>query len=657
MSGAVNGPEANPEISTGPEVSLDVDASIDADASIKLDIGEVGQGGAGSRPSGPARPRPVIGDASSAQERSADPRGWAFDAPTQEALARVIAARRDIRRYRPDPVPDELLRKVLAAGHSAPSVGHSQPWRFIVVREAATRDRAAHLADAARIKQARQLVPDRANRLLDLKLEGLREAPIGVVVACDRRTPAAGVLGRATFEDTDLWSCACAIENMWLTARGLGLGMGWVTLFEPSDLARLMHLPAGVETLGWMCLGWPDERPPEPGLQRAAWSSKLPLDDVILSERWPDVDGDGAATAPPSHLLTSQPARAAAGLGAGVGEIHVRGPERENLVTATDSADKLLTPPDALGVLDRALNRIVAIAGEEVRGGELILAGADHPLVVHGVSAYRPSVTRDVMDAAVAGTSLGAAHARAAGLTTRVVDAGVATAVAGAIPARPHGERGDLLSAPALTPADVDAAIAAGFEVANHPDAGLVALGEVGVGNTTVAAALAAALLGVKPEEAASQVVGLGSGADADTMKSKTDLVAQALTRAGSMSKDAAGARHALAQVGGPEIAVLTGVVLGAASANRPVILDGLATSVAALAAVRIEPASQAYLIAGQRSREIGHALVLAELGVEPLLELRLRAGEGVGACLASGMLLGGLEARRTTVRTREDLT
>src|SRR5699024_3312465 len=159
-----------------------------------------------------------------------------------------------IRSFRPDTVPPELLTHVLAAGHTAPSVGHSQPWRFIVIRDQQTRDRASHLADRERLRQANRMTADRGSRLLDLKVEGIRDAPVGVVVACDRRAPAAGVLGRATFPDTDMWSCACAIQNMWLTARAAGLGMGWVTFFQPPDLAELLGLPEGVETLGWMCL-------------------------------------------------------------------------------------------------------------------------------------------------------------------------------------------------------------------------------------------------------------------------------------------------------------------------------------------------------------------------------------------------------------------
>ncbi|MDQ1742959.1 MAG: nicotinate-nucleotide--dimethylbenzimidazole phosphoribosyltransferase, partial [Pseudonocardiales bacterium] len=124
------------------------------------------------------RPVPLIGDRTAASERAADPSGWAFDDDTVSALHRVIGARRDVRRYRPDPVPDELLRDVLAAGHAAPSVGHSQPWRFVVIGEQATRDRAALLSDRERLRQAGLLEPDRRARLLDLQLEGIREAPV-----------------------------------------------------------------------------------------------------------------------------------------------------------------------------------------------------------------------------------------------------------------------------------------------------------------------------------------------------------------------------------------------------------------------------------------------------------------------------------------------
>jgi nicotinate-nucleotide--dimethylbenzimidazole phosphoribosyltransferase len=574
------------------------------------------------------RPVPLIGDASAAAERAADPSGWAMGAGTVAALHEVIGARRDIRRYRPDPVPDDLLRTVLAAGHQAPSVGHSQPWRFLVVTEQATRDRAALLSDRERLRQAELLEPDRRARLLDLQLEGIREAPVGIVVACDRRTAAAGVLGRASFADADLWSCACAIQNIWLAARAAGLGVGWVTLFEPADLAELVGLPDGVQTLGWLCLGWPDERPPEPGLERAGWSQRLALDQVVLRERWPD---EHQPPPPPSHLsVPGAQSRAGA-------ERDLRAPAGAAVVAARDTGDQLLSPPGSLGVLDLAVNRVLALGGARLDGGSLVLVAAEHPVTAHHISAYPASVTGDVFAATEAGESLGASAARAAGLSVR------------AVRAEARDEQGDLVGDDALSAADVIRLLAEGADLGRAAaEAGLVCLGEVAVGNTTVVAALAAALL----ELPAERVVGLGVGADTAMLERKHRVVTAALDRArGRYGRQLAQPLTALAAVGGPEFAMLAGVVLGAAEAGVPVVMDGCATGVAALLAVLLEPAAQAYLIAGQRSRERAHPLILTELGLEPLLELRLRSGEGVGACLAAQLLLTGLRIRRTAGR------
>jgi nicotinate-nucleotide--dimethylbenzimidazole phosphoribosyltransferase len=564
------------------------------------------------------RPVPLVGDTTSAAGRSAQPAGWAFSAADTAALHAVIAARRDIRRYRPDPVPAELLRQVLGAGHQAPSVGHSQPWRFIVVTEQATRDAAALLADRERLRQADQLTEDRRGRLLDLQLDGIREAPLGIVVCCDRRTPAAGVLGRATFTDADMWSCACAVQNMWLAARAAGLGLGWVTLFEPAGLAALLSLPDGVATLGWLCLGWPDERPPAPGLERRGWSRRQPLDDVVFKERWPA--GSGPAS-PVSHLA---------------------GPAPRAVVSGRDTGEDRLTVPGSLGVLDTAVNKVLALGtadkGTVPASGTLIVAAADHPVARHGVSAYPVSVTGDVYAATLQGVSLGASTARAAGLGVVAVYARAG-----------QGPAGDLVESDALTSADVSALVGEGRRLGLRlAERGLVCLGEVGIGNTTVAAALSCALLGLEPAAA----VGLGAAADAAMVTRKQQVVTLALARA--RAAHAGRLRDpwtAAAALGGPEVALLAGVTLGAAEGRVPVILDGLVTSVAALLAVRAEPAVATVLIAGQRSREAAHHAVLTELGLEPLLGLRLRAGEGVGACLGAQLLLTALRARQATAR------
>ena len=574
-----------------------------------------------------ARPIPRIGDTTSSATRAADPAGWSLGDQVQQGLDTAIDARRDIRRYRNDDVPEDLVNTVLWAGHRAPSVGHSQPWRFIVVRDADTRDRAAVMADRERLRQADLLTPDRRARLLDLQLEGIREAPVGVVVACDRRTPASGVLGRNTFTDADMWSCACAVENMWLAARAHGLGMGWVTLFQPEELAALLHLPEGVETLGWLCLGWPDERPPAPGLERRGWSRRLPLADVTLADRWPD---DGQPEAPVSALRET-----------------LHSPDRHRVVAAHDDADQLLTPPGSLGLLDQTLDRVEAAGGTEITGGTLVLVGADHPVADLEVTAFDPTVTHDVMAASVAGTGLGVSTATAAELSHLVVDAGVTQPVEGARSMRVPGERGDLLHTDAMTPAQVEALLRDGRALGKEAaEAGLVCLGEVGVGNTTVATALACALTGLDPTKA----VGLGASSDTAMVERKADVITAALARTQAGPNDP---EHLLASLGGPEFVVLAGVCLGAAQAGSPVVLDGLATSVAALIATKLSPGLHGWLVASHASGEHAHQAVLAELGVEPLMELRMRAGEGVGACLGAQMILTGLQVRRTAARTR----
>lgn len=583
------------------------------------------------------RPTPVIGDTTSAAERAEQPDGWALPDDVRAALDRVIGARRDIRRYRPEPVPDHLVRTVIDAGHAAPSVGHSQPWRFIIVDDPALRDKAAVLADVEKLKQAELLTPDRKQRLLDLQLDGIKEAPLGIVVACDRRTPASGVLGRNTFVDTDLWSCAAAIENMWLTARAYGLGMGWVTLFRPDDLAELLHLPDGVETLGWMCMGWPDERPPSPGLERRAWSKKLLVENLIMRNGWRE-----GAESPANAIATP-------------GDGHM--PDQEHVVAAHDSSDQLLTPPGSLGILDTTMDKVAAVG--DIHHAQHILIGADHPVTKHGVSSFSPSVTREIMDASAVGESLGVTTASGAGIPSLLIDAGVDGDVGRESRGECEGrsdsahairyvnaddERGDIATAPALSTADTRALIDYGRKLAGEfTEPTLFAVGEVGIGNTTPASILAAHFTGLDVDEA----VGIGAHSDTAMMERKREVARQALSRVHPSSPI-----DALAEFGGPEFAVTTGLCLGALHNHHVVVLDGLAISVAALAAVQINPAVQSHLVAGHVSREVAHRTVITHLGLEPLLALRFRCGEGVGAILATQMIMTGLSARRHTGRT-----
>ena len=559
------------------------------------------------------RPVPLIGDTSSAADRASDPGGWTFTASERLALDEIIAARRDVRRFRPDDISDEVVEKLLLAAHRAPSVGHSQPWRFIVVRDQHLRTQAGWMADRQRLRQASAMDERSSRQLLQLQLEGVREAPVGVVVCCDRRAEAAGVLGRATYPDTDLWSCACAIQNLWLAARAAGIGVGWVTLFEPSELAELLGIPDGVETLGWLCIGYPDERHPSPGLERHGWSARQPLNELVMSERW-------------NNARAPQPPRS-----------RVVAPDPESVVMVRDSADRLLTPQGSLGILDKALDRVVACCGPELNRATMVLAGGDHPVADLGVTAFSRSVTTEVLSAAVLGQSIGISSAIAAGIDWRVIDAGSST--------------GDILTTDAMTRSRTRELIEEGTDLgARLGCESLVVVGEVGVGNTTVAAALASAMLGLP----AADVVGLGSGADSAMLVRKCALVDSAVARWRRNRPQAVDGVHLMGTLGGPELAFLCGIMLGASRSGGVVVLDGFATGVAAAVACSLEPAVSAHLIAGQRSNEPGHGVVLGHLGLEPLLDLRLRAGEGVGAILATRLVLDALEVRRITARTTQ---
>lgn len=553
------------------------------------------------------RPVPLVGDTSTARERRDNPASWAFDLDHLAAFDAVVAARRDVRRFRPDPLPDTVLREILEAGHSAPSVGHSQPWRFITIKNPSTRQRASHMADACRTKQARKLTEKARRKLLDLQLSGIHEAPVGVVVACDRRTKPSGVLGRDTFTDSDMWSCACAIQNMWLAARARGVGMGWVTLFEPDDLAELVGLPDGVETLGWLCFGWPDELNPSPGLERAGWSKKFRLDDVLMAEGWHE------DAAPPTDYAPATTV------------------DSERVVSVRDTSDELLTPPGSLGVLDSAIAKVEIITGKGAPRACAVVAVADHLVADEGVTAYPRSVNDDVEKACRRGDSLSAAVAAASDIGYHVVTCGTSA--------------GNLVTTPPLTVDVRDALVDEGISWGKaHGRRGLVALGEVGMGNTTVASALAAWLLGIPPEEA----VGLGAASNTAMVERKIEVVRSALGRVPADANPG----DALLELGGPDVAFLAGVTHGVTQVGGIVVLDGMLTTVAASIAVREDPGVAARLVAGQASAEPAHRHLLDALGLEPLLDVRLRAGEGVGALLAIRLMTTAITARANTART-----
>lgn len=215
----------------------------------------------------------------------ADVTGEAFSPQERRAVYRVIAERRDMRRFVSGAVVDEaVLARLLQAAHAAPSVGLMQPWRFIRITDASLRRRIHALVDEERPRTAAAL-GDRADEFLALKVEGILEcAELFVVALGDDRE--SHVFGRRTLPQMDLASVSCAIQNLWLAARSEGLGMGWVSLFDPQRLGSLLAMPPGAEPVAILCLGPVPEFPDRPALELDGWAVGRPLSEFVCENRW-----------------------------------------------------------------------------------------------------------------------------------------------------------------------------------------------------------------------------------------------------------------------------------------------------------------------------------------------------------------------------------
>ncbi len=200
------------------------------------------------------------------------------------AVYRAIRERRDMRHFRPGPIAPETLVRLLDAAHLAPSVGFMQPWRFVRVTDAVLRESIGALVEAERQYTASAL-GEREDEFLRLKVEGIRECSELLVVALmDGRER--HIFGRRTLPEMDLASAACAIQNLWLAARAEGLGVGWVSLFDPEALRDLLAMPEGSKPVAILCLGHVEMFYPRPMLEQERWASRQALGDLVFENRW-----------------------------------------------------------------------------------------------------------------------------------------------------------------------------------------------------------------------------------------------------------------------------------------------------------------------------------------------------------------------------------
>lgn len=209
-----------------------------------------------------------------------------FSPEWRRGVYEAIARRRDIRSFKPDPIAPEILARILRAAHQAGSVGFSQPWNFIVVEDPEIRRKIHDHVDGERLRAARSFEGERRARYLSFKLEGILDAPLNICVTCDRTRFGPAIIGRNTIYDTDIYSTCVAIQNLWLAARSEGIGVGWVSILKPEVIQEILAIPDHVVVVGYICVGYPVEFADRPLLEAAGWLPRLPLSELVFSNRW-----------------------------------------------------------------------------------------------------------------------------------------------------------------------------------------------------------------------------------------------------------------------------------------------------------------------------------------------------------------------------------
>ncbi|MER5931386.1 nicotinate-nucleotide--dimethylbenzimidazole phosphoribosyltransferase [Streptomyces sp. NPDC002054] len=541
----------------------------------------------------------------------------------REAVLRVMRERRDIRNgFRTDPIPHEVLLRVLEAAHTAPSVGHSQPWDFVVIRSAETRRTMHELAERQREAYAKSLPKGRAKQFKEMKIEAILDTPVNIVVTADPTRGGRHTLGRHTQPQMAPYSSALAVENLWLAARAEGLGVGWVSFFDEREMVRTLGLPEHLEVVAYLCVGYVDEFPDEPELMQAGWSKRRPLSWVVHEETY----GRRALPGEEPHDLLTETVSG------------IRPLDAKALGEAWERQKRMTKPAGALGMLEiisaqlAGLSRVCPPPIPEP-AAVAIFAG-DHGVHAQGVTPWPQEVTSQMVANFLGGGAVCNAFANQVGAEVCVIDVGVAgdlPATPGLLPRKVRPGTADLSTGPAMSREEAVAAIEVGIETARDLVAagnkGLLT-GEMGIANTTVSAALISVFTGVDPAE----VTGRGTGINDETHARKVEVVRRALELHQPDPTDPIGV---LAAIGGLEHAAMVGLILGAASLRTPVILDGVSAGAAALVARAIAPESLSACIAGHRSAEPGHVAALNKLGLRPLVDLDLRLGEGTGALLA----------------------
>lgn len=212
----------------------------------------------------------------------------------RSAVYKTIYGRRDVRSFfKPDPVPQETLARILIAAHHAGSVGYMQPWNFIVVENRTVREKVKASFEKERSEAAQLFDPVKREKYLTYKLEGILEAPVNLIVTSDPTRMGPQVLGRHSIPETDVYSTCCAVQNLWLAARAENIGVGWVSILKREDLYEIFQIPKHITIVAYLCLGYVTHFPEKPDLEKLGWGKRISLEELVSFNQWNTKPGAG----------------------------------------------------------------------------------------------------------------------------------------------------------------------------------------------------------------------------------------------------------------------------------------------------------------------------------------------------------------------------
>lgn len=586
-----------------------------------------------------------------------------FSDAERDSFYKILALRRDVRSFRAGEIDDATLERILRAAQQAPSVGYSQPWGFVVLRDLEKRARIRESFLRCREAEAARFPEARREHYLRHRLEGILESSLNLCVVADLRRREDVILGTTVQPESIRASVICAVQNLWLAARAEGLGVGWVSIVEPARIRHELALPAGVDPVAYLCIGYAETLSDRPLLEETGWAKRRPLAQVLHQEAWraapeqprsPE-EGEAAGAGMLDRAVFSGATQTAVAPNTGTLRMGTRAGSETHSTNALPAFDeaaraKALEHQRELTKPHGSLGRLEAVAAWYAGAhglfpppvperSRIVVFAADHGVAAHGVSAYPSTLTAAMCANLLRGGAAISVLAEQLDLELELIDVGVSGDLS-ALPIRPRWRftkakigagTDDFTLRMAMSPSDAQRAIEVGMRAADRAfeeGCTLIGAGELGIGNTTSAAALIATLLDLSPNE----ITGYGTGIDESNRRRKVRLIEQALDLHRPTKNDPL---HLLASVGGFELGALAGFYLQAARRRLPVVVDGYLGGAAALLAKAFDEGVGAYLLLSHASAEAGSPRIAEALGQRPLIDLGLRLGEGTGAALA----------------------